>query len=412
MKEENVIKYYVVCSKLKDIIRTGWLNWNVKRERLESVAEHIFGVQMLAIAMKSEYNYDIDIMKVIYMLAIHELGEAVIGDITQFEITKENKKKIEHEAVHKILNGLLDGDFIEQLFLEFDDGKNPEAKFAYQCDKLECDLQAKKYDEENCVDLNDQENNPTFYDSKVQELFNQGYTWSGMWLKFGQDRYPYDENFRAVSNYAMTHKISETNKLMDKSYIDSYKKDVINEVNEELESIGPSLITKIKELKVDDLILNETANELLDLYHDDGKNLKYIVDQIHLGNYKELSMKMTNDFLVYKVVYEGDLMRDGYEKAYLYMFPGASIKLHTHINDAEEYTLMQGTLNVNGVECTTNRCLLGESHCVNSSNKPIIIKTIKISRELIEKEYNESLLKRNIRAKKLTFKKDEKDENK
>ena len=32
-----------------------------ERERLESVAEHIFGVQMLAIAMKSEYEYDIDI---------------------------------------------------------------------------------------------------------------------------------------------------------------------------------------------------------------------------------------------------------------------------------------------------------------------------------------------------------------
>ena len=58
-REENVIKYYVLCNKLKDVIRTGWKVWNVERERLESVAEHIFGVQMLAIAMKSEYEYDI-----------------------------------------------------------------------------------------------------------------------------------------------------------------------------------------------------------------------------------------------------------------------------------------------------------------------------------------------------------------
>ena len=97
-KEENVIKYYVMCNKLKNVIRTGWKNWNVERERVESVAEHIFGVQMLAIAMKSEYEYDIDIMKVVFMLAVHELGEIVIGDLTMFEISKEEKAKREKEA--------------------------------------------------------------------------------------------------------------------------------------------------------------------------------------------------------------------------------------------------------------------------------------------------------------------------
>ena len=92
-KEKNVVNYYVLCNKLKDVIRTGWIDWNVNRDRVESVAEHIFGVQMLAIAMKSEYQYDIDIMKVIYMLAIHEIGETVIGDITQFDMSKEEKEK-------------------------------------------------------------------------------------------------------------------------------------------------------------------------------------------------------------------------------------------------------------------------------------------------------------------------------
>ena len=42
-------------------------------------------------------------MKVIYMLAIHELGEAVIGDLTQFQIDAKEKEKIEHEVVHNIL---------------------------------------------------------------------------------------------------------------------------------------------------------------------------------------------------------------------------------------------------------------------------------------------------------------------
>ena len=70
-KAENVVKFYVLCNKLKNVIRTGWKDWHVNRDRLESVAEHIYSVQMLAIAMNSEYKYDVDIFKVIMMLAVH-----------------------------------------------------------------------------------------------------------------------------------------------------------------------------------------------------------------------------------------------------------------------------------------------------------------------------------------------------
>ena len=208
-KEENVIKYYVLCNKLKNVIRTGWMDWKVQRDRIESVAEHIFGTQMLAIAMKSEFEYDIDIMKVIYMLAIHELGETVIGDLTQFQIDKTQKEKIEHEAVHKILSSLIDGEEIEKLFLEFDAHETPEAMFAYQCDKLECDIQCKLYDLEKCVDLAHQEGNNTTNDETVKKLLDSGKSWSDMWLEFGQSRYPYDNNFLSVSNFVKDNNISE-----------------------------------------------------------------------------------------------------------------------------------------------------------------------------------------------------------
>ena len=186
LKEEKIINYYVLCNKLKDIVRSGWKVWNIKRERVESIAEHIYGVQMLA---------------------IHELGETVIGDLTQFEIDSKSKKIIEHKAVHTILNGLIDGEKLEELFLEFDAKETKEAIFAYQCDKLECDLQSKLYDEEKCVDLNDQPNNEVINNKRVKELLNNGASFSEMWLKFGQETYPYDENFRSVSNYALKNNI-------------------------------------------------------------------------------------------------------------------------------------------------------------------------------------------------------------
>ena len=208
-RERNVVNYYVLCNRLKNVIRTGWLDWNVQRERIESVAEHIFGVQMLAIAMHSEYQYDLDIVKVVFMLAIHELGETVIGDLTQFQISKAEQEKLEHEAVHKILEGLLDGETIEELFLEFDSHSTKEAMFAYQCDKLECDLQCKLYDEEGAVDLSKQEGNKTMNNDAVKALLDDGASWSTMWLKFGQQTYPYDDNFRAVSNFAINNKIKQ-----------------------------------------------------------------------------------------------------------------------------------------------------------------------------------------------------------
>ena len=207
-KEENVIKYYVLCNKLKNVIRTGWKDWKVNRERIESVAEHIYGVQMLAIAIYSEYKYDIDIAKVIMMLAVHELEEIKIGDLTHFQITKEEKQKIGHEAVDQVLSSLSIKNQIKDLILEFDGEKTKEAIFAHYCDKFECDLQSKLYDEEGCVDLNDQEDNHTYKNEQVQRLLKEEGTWSGMWLQYGQERYNYDDNFKAISNYVKSKKIS------------------------------------------------------------------------------------------------------------------------------------------------------------------------------------------------------------
>ena len=153
--------------------------------------------------------YDVDIMNVVFMLAIHELGEAIIDDLTQFEINENDKEKIEHAAVHEILSGILDGKQIEELFLEFDSHSTKEAFFAYQCDKLECDLQSKIYDEEGCVDLTKQDGNFVMNNSIVKRLLDNGESWSTMWLKYGQEMYPYDDNFKAVSNYAIKNKIKK-----------------------------------------------------------------------------------------------------------------------------------------------------------------------------------------------------------
>lgn len=207
---ETVVNFYVLCTKLKDVIRTGWKKWNVKKERLESVAEHIFGVQMLAIAMWSEYSEykNIDICKVIMMLAVHELEEIIIGDLTAWDISYKDKISKGHNAIKHILNDLKKNEEIENLISEFVRRETVEAKFAYFCDKLECDIQCKIYDESGMVDLTKQNANPIIKDKYVQELLHKNISWSSAWLRYGRDKYVYDPNFTEVSNYVETNKIT------------------------------------------------------------------------------------------------------------------------------------------------------------------------------------------------------------
>ncbi len=209
--EQNVVEFYVLCNKLKNVIRSGWKLWNVERERVESVAEHVYGAQMLAIAMWSEFKYNIDLKKVLFMLAVHELEEIVIGDLTPFEINRETKQQRGHSAVEKILENLTTKQEIQNLIFEFDNRKTKEAVFAYQCDKLEADLQCKLYDEENCVNLMAQENNIALEEANVKKLLKEeNNSWSRMWLRFGQQFSFYDDNFMKVSKYAMNNKINKS----------------------------------------------------------------------------------------------------------------------------------------------------------------------------------------------------------
>lgn len=215
-REERVLGYYVLCNKLKDVIRTGWKNWNVDRDRVESVAEHVFGTQQLAIAMQNVYYYNIDLTKVIMMLSVHELEETIIGDLTQFDISREDKKKIGEKAVEEIFNRFELKQSIKELILEFDERKTDEAKFAYMCDKLECDIQSKLYDEDNCVDLNNQDNK-ALDNNRVKKMLEEGKSWSEMWMEFGREHYPYDRNFRSVSEYAEKNNIHKLTKILNKN---------------------------------------------------------------------------------------------------------------------------------------------------------------------------------------------------
>ena len=206
-KIENSIRFYTLCSKLKDIIRKGPLTWNANRSRIESVAEHIYGVQMLAISIFYQFSYKLDLNKVIFMLAIHELEEIKIGDLAFYETTREEKLIKGKEATDYILKDFLGKDEISVLLEEYNERKTDEAIFAYHCNKLECDIQMKLYDQEGCFDLNNQPNNPIINNPSVRKVLDSEKNISNAWIEFDRSNYEDDANFIAIIEYLKENEI-------------------------------------------------------------------------------------------------------------------------------------------------------------------------------------------------------------
>ena len=48
---QNIIRFYIQTQKLKTKLRSGYVDIGITKDRLESIAEHVYGCLMLAISM-------------------------------------------------------------------------------------------------------------------------------------------------------------------------------------------------------------------------------------------------------------------------------------------------------------------------------------------------------------------------
>lgn len=207
----NILHYYYETNILKEVERKGWKYWNVSRnKRIESIPEHIYGTQQLAIAIFSEFNLDIDIFKVITMLSLHETEEINIGDITPFDnVSEKEKLKIGKSAVEKTFSVLSKKDLFTNLIDEFNERKTSEAKFAYYCDKMECDLQAKKYsDDGRCSFENISKN--ILNDNRVKNIIANGAKSVGdVFIDYDTYKYKESDIFSSLVQYLKDYSIND-----------------------------------------------------------------------------------------------------------------------------------------------------------------------------------------------------------
>ena len=76
MDARTLIEFLDVMERMKDNTRHSWTSGG----RHESVAEHSWRTALMALLMKDEFA-QADIDKVIRMCLLHDIGEAVTGDI-------------------------------------------------------------------------------------------------------------------------------------------------------------------------------------------------------------------------------------------------------------------------------------------------------------------------------------------
>ncbi len=131
------IGFIAEIDKLKKIIRQTSL---ADASRQENVAEHSWHIAVSALILSEYANEELQVNRVIKMLLIHDLVEIYAGDTFLYDdVDKAEKYNLERDAAQKIFSLLPEdqGDFYLELWLEFEEMKTPEAKFAKAVDHLQ-----------------------------------------------------------------------------------------------------------------------------------------------------------------------------------------------------------------------------------------------------------------------------------
>lgn len=137
--------FYEELFKLKTLLRTGWLYRHVNG-RVESDAEHVFSMLLVALRIMARKDMPLDQLKVVKMIAYHELGEIDVGDITPCDnVSREEKYEMELSAIRRIA-AAYDMPEILSIWLEFEEGVSPEAQFVKALDKADAVEQARVYE--------------------------------------------------------------------------------------------------------------------------------------------------------------------------------------------------------------------------------------------------------------------------
>ena len=141
----GVLDFLRAAERLKSTTRTGYTS----EGHQESVAEHTWRLCLMALVLSPEFP-DIDFAKLVKICIIHDLGEAIHGDVSAPEQARRaasglaaGKSDQERRDLQELLSPLPPAlrDEITALWDEYEGAESPEAKLAKGLDKLETIMQ-------------------------------------------------------------------------------------------------------------------------------------------------------------------------------------------------------------------------------------------------------------------------------
>jgi putative hydrolase of HD superfamily len=148
MNVESLGDLLLKAATLKRIHRTGWAMRGVPQ--IESVAEHSFGVVLVALALADSLEGQmLDREKILTMALLHDLAEVDLTDLPASAIpliSREVKSRAEAATMRDLLAPLPGAARLLALWQEFEDSTSPEGCLVRDADKLEMMVQCLRYE--------------------------------------------------------------------------------------------------------------------------------------------------------------------------------------------------------------------------------------------------------------------------
>ncbi len=144
MISDNLLKQIAF---IKEIDKVKYIQRKTKlfnSDRNENDAEHSWHLAIMAVVLAEHSNENIDVLKVVKMLLIHDIVEIDAGDTFIYDTQKNHTNTDEERLAANRIFGLLPKAQAEELieiWEEFEAGETKEAKFAKSMDRLEPLLQ-------------------------------------------------------------------------------------------------------------------------------------------------------------------------------------------------------------------------------------------------------------------------------
>lgn len=127
------------AERLKDVLRSG----RTASGRCESTADHTWRLCLFVVVF-SDMLPDVDVLRLLKLCIIHDLGEVYVGDVAAIHQNAGDGRAARERADFARLSALLPstlGDELRALYDEYDQASTAEARLAKGFDKLETMLQ-------------------------------------------------------------------------------------------------------------------------------------------------------------------------------------------------------------------------------------------------------------------------------